>query len=205
MAELTPEELITIESYDANAAEWAGAHMTPGFWREDMHEFNRWLPGGRLLEIGSGGGRDARELIRLGYKYTGTDVSAGLIEQAKKNNPEAYFEQVSVYDLDFDKPFNGFWCAAVLLHIPRPRIDEALQSIKRNIVPRGIGYIALKEGEGEAMTVSPPQEGGERFFTFWQNDDFKKILDDNDYEIIRENRRPLSESTTWLSYIVRNN
>lgn len=203
MAELTPEEQITVESYDANAAEWASAHMTPGFWREDMHEFNHWLPAGRLLEIGSGGGRDARELIRLGYKYTGTDISEGLLWQARKNNPGANFEHVSVYDLDFEKPFNGFWCAAVLLHIPRPRINEALQSIKSNIVKRGIGYIALKEGEGEAVTISPPQEGGERFFTFWQNEEFKAVLDDNDYDIIRENRRPISENTTWLSYIVR--
>lgn len=115
------------------------------------------LPTGKVLEIGSGGGRDAKELIAKGYKYTGTDVSKGLLEEARKANPSTVFLRQSVYDLDFpDNTFDGFWASAVLLHIPKDRIDEALSRLRAVVRNDGIGFISIKQGEGQKIEEYEP-------------------------------------------------
>lgn len=184
MSELTPEEKLTIATYDRQAENWSSGHDTANFWGEEMARFKKLLPSGRILEIGAGGGRDAKELIEAGFDYLGTDISTGLLEQARKNNPGISFEEVSVYDLDYEELFDGFWCSAVLLHIPRNRIDEALQAVNKNMKQGAIGFIAIKEGEGEKLEADDKStQGDERFFVYWTDEDFSKRLGVNGFNI----------------------
>ena len=134
---LTPQEKLTIEAYDQNATTWAQSRNKKGDWAKEKETFKEYLPSGKVLEIGSGGGRDAKDLIEMGYEYTGTDISKGLLEEARKNNPKATFLLQSVYELDFpEKTFDGFWACAVLLHMPKDRMSEALKSI-HNVIKKG--------------------------------------------------------------------
>lgn len=204
MSKLTLEERLTVNTYDRQAENWSSGHGSANFWGEEMTRFKELLPSGRILEIGAGGGRDAKELIEGGYDYYGTDISAGLLKQARKNNPGVSFEEVSVYDLDYEELFDGFWCSAVLLHIPRPRIDDALQAVNKNMKRGAFGFIAIKEGEGERLEADDKSsQGDERFFVYWTNDDFSKKLVDNGFEIVERGYRPMSERTKWLTYIVQ--
>jgi SAM-dependent methyltransferase len=203
MSQLTEEEDLTKNSYNKHANLWAKAHSNERFWSEEMHKFRELLPSGRILEIGSGSGRDAKELLELGYEYVGTDISERLLKQASKNNPGAHFEEASVYDLNFDKAFDGFWCSAVLVHIPKKRINEALQAIRRNMRLGAIGFISLKEGSGEKIESDTDEDGGQRFFSYWQNKEFKDVLTENGFEVLHEKTKPISERTKWLTYLVK--
>src|SRR3990167_6131265 len=100
---LTLEEQESLNSYNKYGKQWAASHLDFGFWALELKRFKKYLPNGKVLEIGSGGGRDAKELIKTGYKYTGTDISEELLEAAKKYNPGAKFLLKSVYDLSFPK------------------------------------------------------------------------------------------------------
>jgi len=200
---LTVDEETTIRTYNKLASEWASGHLDPDYWREEFTKFKELLPAGNLLEVGCGGGRDAKELIKLGYNYVGTDISEELLKEARIANPGAVFQQISLYDLDFPEPFDGFWCAAVLLHIPKRRIHEALQAIKRNINRGGTGFIAMKEGTFEGIETGHDYDGDGRFFAYWRNDEFKAVLAANGFEVIQEVRKPMSKLTTWLVYFVR--
>lgn len=195
---------MTVETYDRQAENWSLNHLTRSFWGNEMACFKELLPTGRILEIGAGGGRDAKELIEAGYDYAGTDISAGLLDQARKNNPGVSFEEISVYDLDYKEPFDGFWCSAVLLHIPRRKIDKALRAINKNMRRGAIGFIAIKEGEGEKLEVDyKSTQGDKRFFVYWSDKDFSDRLVDNGFNIVVRSYRPMSERTRWLTYIVR--
>lgn len=44
-------------------------------------------PGQRILDVGCGGGRYARALADRGYRVTGVDLSADLLEVARENSP----------------------------------------------------------------------------------------------------------------------
>src|SRR5687767_11237379 len=109
---LTNQEKKTVDYYDRTAKEWVATHGSDGgsYWLAEMQKFHSLLPTGKVLEIGSGAGKDAQALIETGYQYTGTDASKGLIELAQERNPGATFENKSVFDLDYpDNTFDGFW------------------------------------------------------------------------------------------------
>ena len=197
--QLTPEEKITLETYNATAQQWSEKHATVGFWKEEMGVFRKLLPSGNILEIGSGSGKDAKELIALGYGYVGTDISTGLLELAKRENPHATFFAQSVYDLDFPEgtQFDGFWASAVLLHIPKRRMNEALQRITKFMRNSAVGFISLKQGDGERL------EEDKRFFAYYSEEEFREVLQENGFEFIQTTVHPMSEKTTWLCFFVR--
>lgn len=196
--DLTPQEEKTIKFYNTKASDWVAAHSTARFWGEQLDRFHNLLPSGKVLEIGTGGGRDAKELIALGYDYVGTDISDGLLDEARKYNPNTQFLKQSVYELSFPKDtFDGFWASAVLLHIPKDRINEALGKIHNVVKPNGLGFISLKQGEDES-----PDDSG-RFFAYYAEREFSKILSENKFEVIEYKTVPMSEKTVWLAYLVR--
>jgi SAM-dependent methyltransferase len=203
MIELTKPEEVTRQSYDRQAEAWMSGHWTAKFWGENFDKFFELLPKGRILEIGCGPGRDAQELIGHGYDYIGTDFAPGILKLAHKNNPRAKFLEKNLYDLNFKEPFDGFWCAAVLIHVPKARINEALKSIRRNLKPRAIGFIAMKEGIGERLESRSDINDANFLFSYWQNDDFKEVLASNDLEVLDEGYMPMSARTKLLTYIVR--
>lgn len=163
-----------------------------------MKRFRELLPKGKVLEIGSGTGKDASALIALGYDYIGTDASIGLLEIARKRNPGATFKLVKVHDLNFpNSKFDGFWTAATLLHIPKDKIDKALLSIKSVIKPEAVGFISIKAGKGER---TDPQTG--RWFAYYSLDEFHSVLEKNGFTVIEEKTRK-GEKDWWLCYWVK--
>ncbi len=201
---LTKEEEQTIKTYDAIASEWSREHFTENFWGQEMARFGQLLPRGKVLEIGAGGGRDAKELIAKGYDYVGTDASLGLLQEAKKVNPNAIFLHQSVYELDFpDSSFDGFWASAVLLHIPKDRINEALARLHAVVKNDGIGFVSIKKGEGQRFEEDGVNGKTKRLFVYWQDGEFKAVLKRNNFEVVESQVRPMSEKTTWLVYFVK--
>lgn len=200
--ELTPPEVATVDIYDRNASRYVQNWLETngsglGVPSRIKGEFVKLLPSGRILDIGAGGtGREANWFLGRGYDYVGVDVSRGMIDQAQKNCPQARFEQASVYDLDFAQSFDGFWCLAVLLHIPKDRLDQALAAIKKNMKPKAYGFISTKEGNGEAT------EPDGRFHVRWQPEDFEKRLMSAGYDIIDRDRAQIRQ-ISWLDYIVQ--
>lgn len=203
---LSKKEKLTVEFYDNMAETWSREHASPGWWSAEIVTFQRYLPTGKILEIGSGGGRDAKELIEAGYKYQGTDVSKGLLEEARKLNPGAEFLSQSVYELDFpDNSFDGFWASAVLLHIPKNRIDAALQSLGRVVRGEGVGFISVKKGEGERIESEEARLPSvhQRLFSYYSEGEFKDVLLRNNFTILKSYLKPSGGKTTWLVFFVQ--
>lgn len=203
---LTSVEQQTLDAYNKNAAIFAATRNIKNDWLQEKNKFKQYLPKGKILEIGSGGGRDANDLMAMGYEYTGIEISEGLISEAKKIAPKATFLFQSVYELSFPKDtFDGFWTCAVLLHMPKARISEALKSIHNVVKNGGIGFISLKRGEGEKFT-----EGDhvgisyKRFFSFWHEDEFTSILQKNYFEIL-ESYELEHSNKRWLTFFVKVN
>ena len=191
----------TVDYYDNKAEAWTtshGGHEEKSYWESEMRKFRELLPSGKVLEIGSGAGKDASALIALGYDYTGTDASEGLIKVAQKRNPKANFRNVAVHDLDFpEHSFDGFWTAATLLHIPKDKIDDALQKIKSQVKPDGVGFVSMKAGAGER---EDPETG--RWFAYYSQEGFREVLERNGYKVVEQETRK-GEKDWWLVYYVR--
>lgn len=201
---LAEEEEITKKSYDKHGHAWARKYQDEEFYREEYAKFKTFLPAGRVIDIGCGAGRDAKALIELGYEYTGVDISDTLLDICKLKLPRAKFLKKSVYDLSFASKFDGFWCTAVLLHIPRDRIDEAMTGIKSVLKSGSVGFLTLKDGEGDELEDFEI-EGKKltRFYTYWSKNDFEEVLKRHDFKVIEYNYRPVNSRQHWHCFFVR--
>lgn len=204
MTKLLPEEEITKKAYDKYGKIWASAHLMDGFWDAELKKFNKLLRSGRVIDIGCGGGRDAKALIKMGYDYIGTDISDTFLDFCRDRLPNHKFLKQDVYELKFPKKFDGFWACAVLLHVPKSRIDEALQRIKSVLKPGATGFVSLKDGLDEY--VRKDQIAGkelERFFSYWKRDEFVSVLRKNGFSLIDYEFKPMSKETRWHCFYVR--
>lgn len=196
----------TINYYNQQTDKWVAKHANQSdetWWGPEMERFHELLPGGRVLEIGFGGGRDAKSLINYGYEYIGTDASEGFLAAARKANPSGKFIIKNVHDLDFpDEDFDGFWTAATLLHIPLDLIEDALAKVSRVVKKGGTGFISLKKGEGERSD----EETG-RHFTYWQKENFSEVLKKAGFSVIDFRKVAPGDKSgtkdTWLCFYVR--
>ncbi len=191
----------TVKYYDQAANSWSASHGgddKESWWKDEMTRFNEYLPSGRILEIGSGVGKDAEALIRLGYDYTGTDASNGLLELARKRNPSATFIQRYAHEIDHSLgEFDGFWASAVLLHIPRDEMRDSLLAISSVIKNDGVGFITMKEGEDERV-----DEKTGRLFTYYKEEEFRDVLESTGFSVLEVGRRD-TEKDNWLIFYVK--
>lgn len=206
MSKFGREEKLTKKTYDSMAEQFVLEHNSSGFWRKEMGIFKRFLSAGKILEIGSGGGRDARELVALGYEYIGTDISAKLVEAARRESLGITFLVKGINDLAFPRgtKFDGFWASAVILHIPKKRVGQALQQIRKYMRNGAIGYISLKEGTDEVLRDTDAKGFKDRrFFAYYSEEEFGEILRKNGFEILRMITHPMKGEPTWLCFFVK--
>ncbi|MHB8362050.1 MAG: class I SAM-dependent methyltransferase [Patescibacteria group bacterium] len=189
---LSPQEKTTLLTYNKIAHEWCTDHSSQTFNQKDMLFFKSLLlPAKKIIEIGSGGGRDSLELSGT-YDYIGIDISRELIKEAKKTNPSAIFLNQSVYNIEFpENLFDGFWAAASLLHIPKRKIGIALGNIHKIVKNEGIGLISIKQGTGEKMVGKKMKSGyiSQRFFSFYKKQEFTDLLQQSGFEVLHINRK----------------
>lgn len=202
----TIQEKETIRYYHEQAEQWVanrGGYSKLSCWTDEVDEFHRLLPQGKILEIGSGAGKEAALLVSKGYDYTGIDAALGLLQVAQNFNPMLSLFHMDVFDMNFaDNTFDGFWCAATLLHIPKSKINEALRAIKRVIKSDGIGFISLMKGLDEVI-----DQETNRFFAQYILNEMSTILTENNfiieksYEIVGKGSS--KKTREWLCFFVR--
>jgi SAM-dependent methyltransferase len=104
-------------------------------------------PGSTILETGCGGGQDAAELVRSGYRYVGVDVSCGMLDASARAftggdaDDPAYGRillcQAEGEQLPFRKGmFDAALIVSALHHMRRP--DRCLAQIAHCLRPGGI-------------------------------------------------------------------
>jgi ubiquinone/menaquinone biosynthesis C-methylase UbiE len=201
---LSAEEQATIDSYNQNASTFARSRDGEVVWQEEKQKLKTYQKSGKILDIGSGSGRDSKDLIAMGYEYVGIDYSDGLIEESRKNYPEVTFLKQSIYELNFPNGrFDLFWACAVLLHMPKDKIDSALQSIHKVMKIGAVGCITLKKGDGEKIIEGDHSGiGYKRFFSFYQEDEFKNILNRNNF-VVLESYETDHSNKQWLVFFVK--
>ena len=203
---LTSQEELTVKAYNEGAVEWEKEHSDTSYWKKEFETFKKLLPKGKVLEIGCGGGRDAKVLISMGYKYIGTDIANEFIKVAKQVVPEGKFLTRNVYNLSFDNiKFDGFWASGIFIHIPKNRIDLTLQELRRVVRPNGVGFISVKQGKGESIIDEyfAGKKRGKRFWALYDKAAFDEILRRNKMNILYFRKWAISKRTTWLIYFVK--
>lgn len=202
--ELTKEEEKTIKYYDENALTWAQKHGLSGdkelMFQPEMELLFKLVPQGKILEIGTGHGGDAIQLVKhYGLNnYVGVDASGGLLRIAKERNPKADLRLANVFELDFPKEsFDGFWISAMLIHIPKNKLNEALSNVHLVTKKGGVGFVSIMEGTAD-MEESRPG----RYFSLWGQDEFTDELLKAGFETLHK-RRIDTDASSWMTYLIK--
>jgi SAM-dependent methyltransferase len=197
----------TVESYDASAAAFRD-----GTARETVDE--RILayaaalgPGARVLEIGSGGGRDARALEEAGLSVRRTDVSPGFVELMRADGLAADVLDPLTDDLDDPDrpgtPYDGVWANASLLHVDRGDLPVVLRRLADATAPGGVLRFCVKEGDG-TLWSRHGHVAGPRRFTYWRAEPLASVARASGWDVESvEAYVGTSGEQTWLDVSAR--
>jgi ubiquinone/menaquinone biosynthesis C-methylase UbiE len=197
---------LTIDAYNKIAHEFSQRNSVSIYSTEFQLFRSLIKSGNKILEIGCGTGRDAEELVRLDFDYTGIDASEGMLAVARERVKQGKFQVGDFYHLDFqDDTFDGFWAAASFLHVPKNEMDVVLQEAKRILKPQGIGFISLKQKTvmDEGYIKETKAGGIERYFAFYAKDEIMDILEQNQFEVLQITTRTEKDGTVWLCCLAK--
>ena len=160
----------TVRSYDRDAAAYAARTATvPDTVRAALEQLAARLgPGARVIEIGSGGGRDALLMEQLGLAVRRTDVTPAFVALLREQGHACDRLDPLVDDLASpDGPYDAVWANASLLHVARADLPTVLGRLAEVTRPGGVLRMSLKEGDGEGWSTHGTISGP-RHFTYWQ-------------------------------------
>ena len=164
-------------------------------------------PGARILEIGSGGGRDARALEAEGLSVRRTDVSQGFVDLMRAEGYAADVLDPLTDDLaDPERPgtpYDGVWANACLLHVDRADLPTVLRRLADATRPGGVLRCSLKEGDGAEWSTHG-HVAGPRRFTYWRAEPLAAVVRGAgwDVESVEQYLGTLGEQT-WLDVTAR--
>jgi SAM-dependent methyltransferase len=196
----------TVRAYDASAADYrAGAADLPAAVVASIGRFASVLPAGaRVLEIGSGGGRDAEALEGAGLSVRRTDVTPGFVELLRTSGHPADVVDPLTDDLADPAapgtPYAAVWANACLLHVRREDLPTVLTRLAEVTVPGGLLYASVKEGDGEGWSVHG-HVTGPRLFTYWQEEPLRTALAGAGWTVEHVGRQDGSRGETWLEVL----
>ncbi|OGY94158.1 MAG: hypothetical protein A2406_01620 [Candidatus Komeilibacteria bacterium RIFOXYC1_FULL_37_11] len=191
----------TINTYNRMSQEYDDE--TADFWerfpRTFLDKFIK-LSGNKILDVGSGPGRDGLILQQAGKNVVCVDASAAMVKLSSDrglNSIVASFDNLPFENNSFD----GVWSYTALLHIPKKSIDTPLQEIFRIIKPSGIFALGLIEGDTEGYKESS-EVTMPRWFSFYQKDEVENLCQKHGFELVYfETFKPGSKP--YLNFIFR--
>jgi len=194
---------VTVASYEADAEAYAaGQPPVSDEMAAAVEGFAGLLENGaRVLEIGSGSGRDAALLEQRGLTVRRTDITHAFIRLLREAGHEATVLDPLVDDLadpDQEAPYDGVWASASLLHVRREDLPRVLGNLAGVTREGGVLHLAVKEGDGARFSVHG-NIPGPRHFTFWREEGLRAVLADAGWDV-RSLARGVAgpRGETWL-------
>jgi len=201
---------VTIKSYQAKVQEYISKTNQLAFFPDLPSMLDRFiseLSGPRILDVAFGSGRDTLYLIEHGLNVAGVELTEAFITELKKIVDIPAYRMDMRYLAFADDIFDGIWCCAAFLHLPRKDALPTLRGFARILKPQGILYLDLKEGIGEEWVNS--KEGNvtsvARYFTYYSYEQIRGLLEVAGLDLIFSRRQENIKlnKPKWINLICR--
>jgi SAM-dependent methyltransferase len=188
----------TMAFYEAHAHDYFNRTVSADLGSIYKRFLRYMKPGGRILDVGSGSGRDLKAFRACGYDLVGIDASPTLAKLASDFSGATCLP-MRFEDLRFDDTFDAAWACASLLHIPKEKLPSVLRQIYNILAFDGILFVSVQLGKGEKLLPDG------RFFAYYTQKEFARYLDRSGFFIDQSwkskdslrSQRPIS----WLNII----
>ncbi|MFD1914009.1 class I SAM-dependent methyltransferase [Halodurantibacterium flavum] len=104
----------------------------------------------RILDAGSGSGRDALAFRVLGYDVKAFDASPAMVA-ATQAHAAVETRRMRFEDFTWEHSFEGIWACASLLHVAYADLPGVVDRLAAHLVPDGALYLSFKRGTGERV------------------------------------------------------
>ncbi len=141
------------QSYDSVAGEYARRMFSElenkPLDRELLSRFVFELKGkGAICDLGCGPGHVARYLRDQGAEVFGLDLSAAMLEEARRLNPDIAFREGNMLALDLaDASLAGIAAFYAIVHLPREALPQVFREMARVLKPSGLLLLAFHIGD----------------------------------------------------------
>jgi len=163
-----------------------------------------WPKNGKIIDIGCAHGICVPMFLGIGrhLHYFGIDISSAFLKIAQRRYPQLPFESGDISDKSTlpKKKFDGFWAAAVLMHIPFSQWDEMFSNIELLCKKESYGYVALPVAH-PSKTHNPEDT---RHFTILSEDEQRQYLKSRGWKIKQAGILDgFTTESVWRWYIVQ--
>jgi ubiquinone/menaquinone biosynthesis C-methylase UbiE len=141
------------ESYDRLAEEYArriaDELQHKPLDRELLDRFAKQTRGrGAVCDMGCGPGHVARYLRDAGVSVSGLDLSPGMLEQARKLNPDIPFREGNMMSLEIpDGTLAGITAFYAIVNIPKSSLPLVFREMERVLRSGGLLLLAFHTGD----------------------------------------------------------
>jgi ubiquinone/menaquinone biosynthesis C-methylase UbiE len=187
-------------AYDQIAPEFArrNAAMPPELSVAADHFLRSVGSEARILDLGCGPGRDTSWFQTHGVTVIGADLSAGMLDQARRQ-VDGPLLQMNMQEPGFcDGSFQGVWCNAALLHIPKCDTPRVLAQIRRVLVSGGRLFLSVQLGTGEGWEKWP-YGSVERWFARYNQEEMAGLIVDSGFMLETTTSSPAG-LRRWLQF-----
>lgn len=196
----------TVDVYNDTAAHMAQKFRNIGARKDDVQrglELAGDPADARVLEIGCGDGRDAKEIYQQVKWFMGFDISESFIRIAREYVPGADFVVADAVTFGYPNNLDVVFAFASLLHLSKEELRTVLGKVAVALKLGGIFYISLKWAPEYTSQVKK-DEFGERLFYFY-TPEFVAELATESYEVAWSDRQSRSEAnhTEWFTIALR--
>ena len=184
----------TLDSYEGYAREYdeiVGDAPSPDVEMGLRRLIGAVGPDARILEVGSGPGRDADFLESLGARVRRTDATQAFLDiQAERGRQ---VEHLNLLTDELGGPYDGVMALCVLIHIDRGEVDRVLDKVAGALRPGGAFLVSVREGTGETK--------GDYHTILWDRDAFVAHLDRAGLRVTWEHRNAGRDTDIWLTFL----
>jgi SAM-dependent methyltransferase len=200
----------TIDYYDRNAQHYTAVNHTSSAASVDLLAFvdrleplrtaSRPL---RVLDAGSGSGRDTLALLGMGIEVDAFDGSKSMTEQSSRltglSTRVMCFEALDLPPEHYD----GIWAMASLLHVERDQLPKAIIDLGASLRPEGVLFASFKYGASDRVDT---RDG--RAFTDFNEDEVTRLLSGMEgWELLATTMREASPNQAnqepWFSFTLQ--
>ena len=155
---------------------------------------------GHILDAGCGSSRDAMYFKQQGFTVSAFDASPELAKLASNYLQQAV-EVKTFQQLNCTNKYDGIWCCASLLHVPKVELPQVFLKLQNALKPNGVLYVSFKYGTQERV------HNGREFTDLNESALTALINSHTKLKILKQwqtvDQRPERESEVWLNALIK--
>ena len=155
---------------------------------------------GHILDAGCGSARDAAYFKNQGFTVSAFDASP-VIAKLASNYLQQTVEVKAFQQLNCTNMYDGIWCCASLLHVPKVELPQVFLKLQNALKPNGVLYVSFKYGTQERV------HNGREFTDLNEDGLTELITHHTELKILKQwqtvDQRPERESEVWLNALIK--